>query len=134
MNKVQREYLEAKVQLEMLLEEQCRIEQQYIMEHGIRNKNGSIPRASWEIDDDAIADKAMDECARIEQESGLWAQIVEARKVMRAAEDALVTFGLGFIPDDEDRRALEHAVKQDYSTRKKVIDLTIRIDVATIPI
>ena len=78
-NQIQKNYMTAKANLEALEELERKIERQYIAAHNIVNPDGSIPRASWAIEDDEIADKAIEECGKIVEASGLWAKILQAR-------------------------------------------------------
>lgn len=133
-NKPQKMYLLAKANLETLQAQESELEQNYIKENNIVNLDGSIPRASWAIDDETTAEKAMDECSKLVEESGLWAEILKARDSLKEAEENLISFGLGLIPNKnkEERKILEKAVKEDYTTRLKVIDLTLKLDARTI--
>jgi oligoribonuclease (3'-5' exoribonuclease) len=130
-NKVQETYMLAKAHLEVLQQQEREIEQKYIADHDIVNPDGSIPRASWAIDDDATCETAMAECSKIVQESGLWAEIVEARKLLNAAEKDLLAYGLSIVPKRE-KQVLEKAVEEDYTVRKKVIDLVLKLDARTV--
>ncbi|WP_163860379.1 hypothetical protein [Paenibacillus elgii] len=132
-NKQQETYMLAKAHLESLEQLERELEEKYIAEHNIVNPDGSIPRASWAIDDDEICDKAMTECSKIVEESGLWAEILDARKQLSAAEDLLLEYGLSMVPKKE-KEVLEKAVKEDYTVRKKVINLVLKLDVRTVKV
>ena len=76
----------------------------------------------------------MQETAKIVEESGLWEQILEARKLVNEAEDNLLKYALDIIPhkNAHEKHVLQKAVKTDYTTRKKVIDLILKLDTTTI--
>jgi hypothetical protein len=132
MNKYQKLYLIAKTNLEVLEEKEKEIDRQYIAEHNIVNPDGSIPRATWAIRDDEIAEKAIDETARMVVKSGLWDQILKARKILKETEDNLIKYGLGIIPYQEERKTLEKAVKENYTARMKAINLILKLDTRTV--
>ena len=62
-NRQQKEYMEAKALLETLEEEEKAAEQKFIIENNIKNPDGSIPTRTWAIDDDELAEKAIEESA-----------------------------------------------------------------------
>lgn len=132
MNKYQKLYLIAKANLEALEEKEKEIDRQYIAEHNIINPDGSIPRATWAIRDDKTAEKAIDETSRMVVESGLWDQILKARRILKEAEENLIEYGLGIIPYEEERKTLEKAVKKNYTARMKVINLILKLDTRTV--
>lgn len=134
MNKYQKLYLIAKANLEMLEEKEKEIDRQYIAEHNIVNPDGSIPRASWAIEDDEIADKAIEECGKIIESSGLWAKILEARENLKVAEENLIQYGLSIMPEryTKEREILRKAVKENYKTRIDFINTILRLDVRTV--
>jgi hypothetical protein len=51
-NKVQKSYLLAKAQMEVLEDQEKELEQKYIINKGITNPDGTIPKATWCIDDE----------------------------------------------------------------------------------
>lgn len=131
-NQIQKNYMIAKAKLEALEEQKREVDRQYIAAHNIVNSDGSIPELSWMIEDDDTADNAIEECGKIVEASGLWAKILQAREELKQAEDKLIEFGLSIMPYPEEREILREAVKKDYTARKKVIDLTFRLDVRTV--
>lgn len=131
LNHVQRTYALAKAHLETLQDEENEVDRKYIADHHIINADGTTPRAAWAIDDDEIADKAIDETAKIVEDSGLWAEILAARELLKAAEVELIKYGLEIMPPAYagEKAALQRAAEKDYTTRQKMIDLTMRLDV-----
>ena len=132
-SKVQENYLLAKANLDVLEAQEKEIDRKYIVEHHIVNPDGSIPSVSWMIDDDEIANKAIAECSKIVEDSGLWAQILEARELLKEAEKVLIAYGLSIAPSKE-RLILEKTVVNNYTTRLKVIDLVLKLDVSTVTV
>ena len=128
---VQETYMLAKAHLEALEQQERDVEQKYIREHGIVNDDGSIPRASWAIDNDEICEKAMADCSKLALGSGLWAELVEARKLLELAENDLLAYGLSLVPKAE-RDILSKAVIDNFTVRKKVVDLTMKLDARTV--
>lgn len=131
MNQLQRTYMLAKAHFETLDEQVAAVDHKYILEKGIVNEDGSIPRASWAIDDDDTCELAMAECTKIATESGLWDEFCKARTLLREAESELIKFGLSFMPK-KDREVLERAVEKDLTHRRKVLDLAFRLDTRTV--
>lgn len=125
-NTPQQKYIRAKERSIALLQQEREIDQRYIAERKIVNSDGSIPRASWAIKNKGIGDKAILECSKMIIDSGLWAEILKAREQLKEAEDQLIEFGLGIIPEQE-KFILEKEV-ENYSVRKQIIDLSLRLD------
>jgi hypothetical protein len=134
MNQVQRTYALAKAHLEALQDEENEVDRKYIADHHIINADGTTPRAAWAIDDDEIANKAIDETAKIVEESGLWTEVLAARELLKSAEAELIKYGLEIMPAAyaSEKAALQRAAEKDYTTRQKMIDLTMRLDASTV--
>lgn len=131
-NKIQETYILAKAHLQALEEQEREVDQEYIAKNGILNHDGSIPRASWAIDDELLADKAIEECSKMVNESGLWDEILIARNNLDEAEENLVQYGISLMPGLEEKELLKEAVTKNYMVRKKVIDLTTKLDSGTV--
>lgn len=131
-NKIQETYILAKAHLQALEEQEREVDQEYIAKNCILNHDGSIPRASWAIEDELLADKAIKECSKMVNESGLWDEILIARKNLDEAEENLVQYGISLMPGLEEKELLKEAVTKNYMVRKKVIDLTIKLDSETV--
>lgn len=131
-NSLQKTYMLAKASLEELEEREREVDSKYIQDNHIVNPDGSIPRASWAIDIDEIADKAIDDCSKIVIESGLWDKILYARNLLKEAEENLIQYGISLMPNSKDKTTLKEAVSKDYNVRQKVIDLTLRLDTRTV--
>lgn len=131
-NKQQREYGRAKATLDALEAQKNRMEADYVKGLGVVNEDGTTPRHTWAIDDDEMADRAIEEFEEIVESSGLWAKIVAAREALKTAEENLVQYGLSIMPYKKEREILERAAKTNYTTRQKIVELTMRLDVSTV--
>lgn len=131
MNKIQRAYMTAKARVQEIESRQEEIEKKYIADNGIVNPDGSTPEFLWCMDDDAAFDKANEEVAALISAAGLESCLNAARADLKAAEDRLIAYGLSLAPSSV-RATLERGVKQNATTRQKVIDLTFRLDVSTV--
>ena len=134
MNKQQKAYLQAKAILETLELQEREQEYQYILDHNIINEDGSIPNQIFCIDNDEVFDKANNEIARMTEESGLWKKILDAREILKQAENDLIEYGLSIIPTTHasEKETLARAAKTNYTVRRKIIDLVFRLDTSTV--
>lgn len=130
-NSIQRAYMVAKALVDTLEAEEQRRDHQYIVDHGIHNPDGSVPKYVWCIDDEEAFNKANEELGKMEVESGLQDKINVAREALKIAEKKLIKYGLSLAPAHE-REVLTEAVKKDYKVREKVLDLALRLDVSTV--
>ena len=78
-SKEQKAYIEAKKALDILESQEKKMEADFVKSLGIVNEDGSVPVATWAIDDDEAADKAIEDFGKLVEESGLWAKLVEAK-------------------------------------------------------
>ena len=97
-SKEQKAYIEAKKALDILESQEKKMEADFVKSLGIVNEDGSVPTATWAIDDDEAADKAIEDFGKLVEESGLWAKLVEAKETFRQAEENLVQYALSLIP------------------------------------
>jgi len=130
-NKIQEQYMLAKACLETLEDKENELEHQYIIDKGIINPDGSIPDRIYCIEDEEVFNKANEEQAATAEASGLWQEILAARSNLSAAEAKLIEYGLSIIPAKE-HDILKKAVKENYTTRLKVIDMVLKLDVSTV--
>ena len=136
MNKQQKLYLLAKANLEILEEQEKEIEKQYIVNNNITNENGNMPDQIFMIDNEEIFDKANQEISEIIENNGLWNQILNAKEDLKQAEDNLIDYGLNIIPACYigEKSTLQKAVKTNYTTRQKIIDLVFKLDTSTVAV
>lgn len=130
-NSAQRAYMLAKAHLQALRNQEAEIERAYIVAQGIRNGDGTIPERVYCIDDMETFDRANEETAAEIEGSGLWADILAAEEALKAAEDVMIAYGLSIAPAGI-RATLERGVKDNFTIRQKLIDLTFRLDVSTV--
>lgn len=131
MNKVQKNYMVAKAVLQTYEEMETDIEKKYISENGIKNEDGEVPARVYCIDNEAVFDKANEDTVKIIQESGLEEKINSARENLKNAEENMIKFALSIAPDGI-RKTLEKGVRENYTTRMKLIDYAFRLDVSTL--
>ena len=130
-NKFQRAYMIAKANVKEIESRQKEIERKYISDHGIINSNGCTPEFIYNIDDEATFEKANEECSALIVSSGLEDELNAANAAMKSAEDRLIEYGLSIAPSGI-RAALEKGAKENYTIRKKMLDLVFRLDVSTV--
>ena len=131
-NKEQKAYIEAKKELDILEAQEKKMEADFVKSLVIINEDGSIPTATWTIDDDEIADKALEDFGKLVEESGLWAKLVEAKETFRQAEENLVQYALSMIPFKKEREALAR-VSNVLKYRQQILDTVLRLDASTLP-
>lgn len=127
MNIQQKIYAIAKAHLATLEERQHEIEKEYIAEHGIINPDGEIPNCIFAIEDMEVFEQANAGISKIINNVGLWDEILEAQRLLKDAEDALLVFGLSVLPADI-RAKTEKIVNENYTQRLKLIDMAFRLD------
>ena len=136
MNKQQKTYMLAKANLQILEDQEKEIEYQYITTNKITNENGSIPTQIYMIDNEELFNKANEELSGIIENNGLWNQILNAKETLKQAEESLIEYGLNIIPTCFicERSTLQKAVKTNYTTRQKVIDLVFKLNTSTVTV
>ena len=121
----------AKANLDALEEIEADIERKYIAEHNIVNPDGSTPERIYCIDDEITFEKANTESAELPEMKANFKEILEARELLEEAENELIAYGISIAPEAE-RAVLERAAATNYTTRRKIIDLVLRLDVSTV--
>ena len=136
MNKQQKAYLQAKAVLETLEQQERELEYKYILDNNITNEDGSIPKHILAIDSDELFEKANHELAQANEQSGLWKKILDAREILKQAENDLIEYGLSIIPTAHanEKETLARAAKTNYTVRRKIIDLVFRLDTNTVTV
>lgn len=130
-NSAQRAYMLAKAHLQALKDREAEIERAYIIAHSIRNADDTIPERVYCIDNMETFDRAIEATSAEIEGSGLWADILAAEESLKAAEDAMIAYGLSIAPAGI-RATLERGVKENYTIRLKVIDAVFHLDVSTV--
>lgn len=129
-NVQQRFYINAKRHLETLEAQEREAERQFIIRKGFVNSDGSIPRHTWAIDDDATADAAIEEYGAYIEATDLWKDLCHARENFRNAEQSLINYAISISPEEirgNLRKASEH-----FKYRKQMIDTVLCLDVSTV--
>ena len=129
-NEIQRRYMAAKALVDTLDEQRISMEQDYIAAHGITNQDGTIPERIYCIDDESVFDAANEGCSREIESCGLEKQYNDARDLLFSAENAMIEYGLSLAPSSV-RATLEKGTRNNYTTRQKIIELVLRLDVST---
>jgi hypothetical protein len=124
MNKQQKAYILAKAVYETALHEQRAAEIEYITKHSIKNSDGTTPRSIYSIEDDSICDQAFEALAEYD------AKRYEAFQALTKAEDDLIEYGLSIAPASVAETL--RSVKDNLKYRKKLVDLTFRLDTKTV--
>lgn len=132
MNTQQRNYMKDKAMLETLESQEKEMESQWIIDKGIKNPDGSIPKYTWTIEDDETANKAIDDFGNYIENNGLWKQILQARENLKVSENALCDYAISIIPFVRERKALQEAVKTNSTIKQKIIDSAFRLDTKTV--
>ena len=130
-NKLQEEYMYYKASLTTLEEGLDALERDYIVEQGITNDDGSTPKAIYCIDNEEVFNRANKEFSELPETVRLWNTILKYKDYLKAAEDKLIAYGLSLAPTPE-REILRKSAETNYTTRCKIIDLVLRLDVSTV--
>lgn len=130
MNRLKKEYLQAKTNLDILKEQENEIDRLYIVENGIKNPDGSIPKNTFMIEDYQVAEKAIEEVSDILEETGLWAKIIEAQDQLKKAEDNLIQYAIKIIPRNfiAEKETLTEAAEKNTIVRRKIIELALQLE------
>lgn len=131
MNRYQENYAVAKAAYEVIKSVAKDAEKEYIRESGIKNPDGTIPDFLWTMDDEEAFEAHLQKFGEILLESGLEAKENAARERLRAAEDALIEFGISLAPAGI-RETLRNGAKSNASIRERLLDAAFRLDITTI--
>ena len=131
-NKEQKAYIEAKKALDALESQEAKMEAEFVASLGIINDDGTIPEKTWMIDNDEIAEKAIDDFGKIEAESGLWEKIVAAKEALKIAEENLIQYALSIIPFQKERATLTKAGAEHYKIRMQILENVLKLDTRTV--
>ena len=131
-NAEQRVYMLAKAHLDALMDEQAEMERNYIKAQNIINDDGTAPEMIYCIDDEETFGRINQEFSALPEAKALWEEILEARELLKQAENQLIAYGLSLVPARE-REILAQSAAANYTTRKKLIDLALKLDASTVP-
>ena len=96
-----------------------------------RDRHGQPARCLWQIENDAVFDALEAEYQADPEAVKLQKDDMAARAALIKAEKALVAWALSIVPAGT-RATLAPAAETDHATRKKIIDLAMRLDASTI--
>ena len=130
-NKEQTDYIETKKALDALEAREKELEAAFVKSLGVVNEDGSVPSRTWAIDDDAIADQAIDDFGVLVKECGLWKELCEAKEAFQAAEERLVNYALSLIPCKKEREILT-AASSNLKYRIQIIETVMKLDTKTV--
>ena len=131
MNKEQKDYIETKKALEALEAREHELEAAFVKSLGIRNEDGTSPSRAWAIDNDDLADQAIDDFGVLVEECGLWKELCEAKEAFQKAEERLVNYALSIIPCKKERDILT-AASSNLKYRIQIIETVMKLDTKTV--
>lgn len=129
-SKAQEVYLLAKATLETLEAQEKELECKYIIDNGITNPDGSTPERIYCIENEVTFDKANEATAAMAEASGLWTEILEARELLKQAEQNLIDWGLAIVKKDLPRAAYDTLIQGaawQYKVRQELVELTLKL-------
>lgn len=129
-NREQKEYIETKKALEALEALEARekeMEAAFVKNLGVVNEDGTVPSRTWAIDDDSIADQAIDDFGALVEDCGLWAELCKAKEEFQAAEEKLVNYAISLVPCRREREILTTSAS-NLKYRIKIIETVMKFD------
>lgn len=128
MNKQQKAYAIARARLEAIEDAVNNAEAEYIRNKGIVNEDGTTPERLWMIDDEAAFEAANAEFNATVNDD----EINDAKAALKAAEEALIDYGLSLPGIPSAAKAALQRGRNVYSIRQKLIDMTFKLDTKTV--
>ena len=129
---LQKLYLIAKAHLQTLEEIHLEAEKQFIIDNKIVNSDGKVPQRFFMMDNETEMEKQCIMFEEIPENQQQWLEIIEAKRILKEAEQNLIDYALNIIPLPQ-KQVLENGAKTNYIIRQKIIDLVLRLDVSTLP-
>lgn len=130
-NAQQRAYSQALRSSEMAEARAAAHERAFLEARGATDRRGLPARRLWQVEDDATFDALEAEYQADPEAVELQGAEMAARSSLIKAEKALVAWALFIVPAGV-RSTLAPAAETDRSTRKKIIDLAMRLDASTV--
>lgn len=127
----QRAYNQARQASELAGARVAAHERAFLAARGATDRRGRPARFLWQIENDAVFDALEAEYQADPEAVKLQNADMEARAVLIKTEKALVAWALSIVPAGV-RATLALAAETDHATRKKIIDLAMRLDASTI--
>ena len=128
----QRAYSQALRSSEMAAAKAAAHERAFLESRGATDRRGRPARRLWQVEDDAAFDALEAEYQADPEAVELQGAEMASQVAMIKAEKALVAWALSIVPAGV-RATLAPAAETDRTTRKKIIDLAMRLDASTVP-
>ena len=122
-NREQKEYIETKKALEALEAREKEMEAAFVKSLGVVNEDGTVPSRTWAIDDDSIADQAIDDFGALVEDCGL----CKAKEEFQAAEEKLVNYAISLVPCRREREILTTSAS-NLKYRIRIIETVMKFD------
>ena len=127
----QRAYNQARQASELAGARASAHERAFLAARGATDRRGRPARCLWQIENDAVFDALEVEYQADPEAVKLQKADMSARAALIKAERDLVAWALSIVPAGV-RSTLAPAAEKDHATRKKIIDLAMRLDASTI--
>ena len=127
----QRAYSQALRSSEMAAAKAAAHERAFLESRGATDRRGRPARRLWQVEDDAAFDALEAEYQADPEAVELQGAEMASQVAMIKAEKALVAWALSIVPAGV-RATLAPAAETDHTTRKKIIDLAMRLDASTV--
>lgn len=127
----QRAYNQARQASELAGARAAAHERAFLVARGAMDRRGRPARCLWQIENDAVFDALEAEYQSDPEAVKLQKADMAARAALIKAEKALVAWALSIVPTGI-RATLAPAAETDHTTRKKIIDLAMRLDASTV--
>lgn len=128
----QRTYNQARLASELAGARAAAHERAFLVARGATDRRGRPARFLWQIENDAVFDTLEAEYQADPEAVKLQKADMAARAALINAEKDLVAWALSIVPAGI-RATLAPAAEKDHATRKKIIDLAMQLDAATLP-
>lgn len=130
-NEQQRGYKQAQRASELAKASSAAHEAAFLAAKGATDRRGRPARQLWQVENDAVFDALEVEYQADPEAVKLQKADMAARAAFIKAEKDLVAWALSIVPAGV-RDTLAPAAETDHATRKKIIDLALRLDASTI--
>jgi len=127
----QRAYNQARLASELARAMAAAHERAFLAARGATDRRGRPARFLWQIKNDAVFDALEAEYQADPEAVKLQKADMAARSALIKAERDLVSWALSIVPPGI-RATLAPAAETDRATRKKIIDLAMRLDASTV--
>ncbi len=124
----------AKANLKVIEKVHDAAERAFILCRGIVNPDGTIPELIYMIEDDTELETVGTEFDAVPENKQMWTEILAAREALKIAETKLLDYALNAVPiPQKEKTILTESAKTNYTTRQKIIEIVMNLDVSTLP-